>query len=161
LERFADSVKKSRQKVAISARDCDKLSRFISVIAMKKSYKFVPFSVFLVFAYLATSGSTVAGLLEDPPPVRVGGDVKPPTKTKDAKPVYPPTARQSRLQGVVILEVVIGTDGKVKDAKVIKSMRLLDNAAIDAVKQWEYKPTVIDGKPTPVIITTSVNFKLD
>ncbi|MGE0450473.1 MAG: energy transducer TonB [Vicinamibacterales bacterium] len=93
--------------------------------------------------------------------VRVGGSVKPPTRTKVVKPEYPPNARQSRVQGVVILEVTIGTDGKVKATKTLKSVPQLDTAASDAVKKWEYQPTVIDGKPTTVIMTVPVNFTLD
>ena len=66
-----------------------------------------------------------------------------------------------RTQGVVILEVTIGEDGKVKEVKVLKSLALLEGAAIDAVKQWEFKPTLINGKATPVIMPVAVNFKLD
>ena len=94
-------------------------------------------------------------------PVHVGGDVKPPLKVKDVKPLYPPAARQMRTQGVVILEVTIGEEGKVKEVKVLKSLALLEGAAIDAVKQWEFKPTLINGKATPVIMPVAVNFKLD
>jgi protein TonB len=96
-----------------------------------------------------------------PAPVRVGGAVKPPTRLTAVAPTYPPVARQARTQGVVILETTIGTDGKVKATKVVKSVPMLDEAAQDAVKKWEYQPTIIDGKPTPVIMVIPVNFKLD
>jgi protein TonB len=95
-----------------------------------------------------------------PQTVHVGGDVKPPTKTKNVAPVYPPLAAQAGVQGVVILEVTIGTDGKVKDAKVVKSLKLLDDAAVTAVKGWEFKPTVIDGHPVQVIMVVPINFTL-
>ncbi|MGH9647972.1 MAG: energy transducer TonB [Bryobacteraceae bacterium] len=95
-----------------------------------------------------------------PEPVHVGGDVKPPIKVKDVKPVYPDIARQTRTQGVVVVELTVGVTGKVDSAKVVKSLPMLDNAALEAVKKWEYKPTVIDGKATPVIMTTAVIFKL-
>jgi protein TonB len=96
----------------------------------------------------------------DPQTVRVGGDVKPPLKTKDAKPVYPPFAVEHRIQGVVIIEATIGTDGKVKDTKVIRAVDTLTGAAVSAVKQMEFKPTVIDGKPVQVIMTIPMNFVL-
>ena len=88
-------------------------------------------------------GGVVGGLPTAPPPpppptapVRVGGNIKPPTKVKDARPVYPPIAQSARVQGVVIIEATIGADGRVKDAKVLRSIPLLDQAAVDAVKQW-------------------------
>lgn len=115
-------------------------------------------------AALATLGLTTAtgaGAAQEPAPVRVGGLIKPPARVKVVNPTYPPAARQSRTQGVVILEVVIGADGKVKSTKVIKSMPLLDTSATEAVKQWEYKPLLVEGKPTAVIMTIPVNYKLD
>jgi TonB family protein len=95
-----------------------------------------------------------------PATVRVGGDVKPPLKTKTVAPVYPPIAVAAHTEGVVILEATIGTDGKVKDVKVVRSIKTLDDAAMDAVRRWEFKPTVIDGKPVQVIMTIPVNFTL-
>ena len=115
-------------------------------------------------AALATLGlmaTTGAEAGQASAPVRVGGAVKPPVRVKVVNPTYPPNARQSRTQGVVILEVVIGSNGKVTSTKVLKSLPFLDAAAIDAVKQWEYKPPLVDDKPTPVIMTVPVNFKLD
>jgi TonB family protein len=97
-----------------------------------------------------------------PETVRVGGDVKPPLKIKNVAPVYPPSAIQSHIEGVVILDVTIGTDGKVKDTKTIRSANiLLESAAIAAVRAWEYKPTVLDGKAVQVIMTVPVNFVLE
>ena len=83
-----------------------------------------------------------------------------PTKTKDVKPVYPPIAQSARVQGVVIIEATIGPDGRVKDAKVLRSIPLLDQAALDAVKQWQFTPTLLNGVPVPVIMTVTVNFTL-
>jgi protein TonB len=74
--------------------------------------------------------------------------------------VYPPIAQSARVQGVVILEAVIGPTGKVQDVKVLRSIPLLDQAAIDAVRQWEYTPTTLNGVPVPVIMTVTVNFTL-
>jgi TonB family protein len=93
-------------------------------------------------------------------PVRVGGNIRPPTRTQFAEPVYPPTARAAQVQGVVILEVVIGADGAVSNARVLRSIPLLDQAALDAVRQWRYEPTLLNGVPTPVIMTATVNFTL-
>jgi protein TonB len=76
------------------------------------------------------------------------------------KPVYPAIAQSARVQGVVILEATIGTDGRVTDVKVLRSIPLLDQAAIDAVKQWQYTPTTLNGQPVPVIMTVTVNFAL-
>lgn len=93
--------------------------------------------------------------------VTVGGDVQPPKKTKHVNPVYPPEAREARIQGVVILEAVIGRDGKVQSAKVLKSIPELDAAAMDAVLQWEFEPTYIKGKAVAVRMTVTINFTLD
>lgn len=92
--------------------------------------------------------------------VRVGGKIRPPTKTKNVTPVYPPAAKAAGVQGVVIIEAVIGADGKVADAKVLRSVPDLDGAAVAAVKQWEFTPTLLNGKPVPVVMTVTVNFKL-
>jgi TonB family protein len=92
--------------------------------------------------------------------VRVGGKIKAPTKTKDVPPEYPATAQQAHVSGVVIIEATIGPDGKVIDAKVLRSVPMLDQAALNAVKQWEYTPTLLNGKPVPVVVTVTVNFKL-
>jgi len=96
----------------------------------------------------------------EPEPVRVGGNISPPTKIRDVPPVYPPVAQNARVQGVVILEVVIGPTGSVTDVEVLRSVPLLDEAAINAVKQWRYTPTLQDGVPVPVIMTVTVNFQL-
>jgi len=113
-------------------------------------------------------GGVVGGLPEAPPPpppppsapVRVGGNIKQPNKTRDVKPVYPPIAQSARVQGVVIIEATIGPDGRVKEAKVLRSIPLLDQAALDAVKQWQFTPTLLNGVPVPVIMTVTVNFTL-
>jgi protein TonB len=100
------------------------------------------------------------GVTEAMAPVRIGGAIKPPTKTKDVRPVYPPIAQSSHLQGVVILEAVIGSDGRVNRVAVLRSIPLLDQAAMDAVKDWEFTPTLLNGTPVPVSMTTTVNFTL-
>jgi periplasmic protein TonB len=74
--------------------------------------------------------------------------------------VYPPIAQSARVQGVVILETLIGANGRVEDARVLRSIPLLDQAALDAVRQWEFTPTLLNGNPVPVIMTTTVQFSL-
>ena len=69
-------------------------------------------------------------------------------------------AKQARVQGVVILECTISPQGKVTDVKVLRGIPLLDAAATEAVKQWVYSPTLLNGVPVPVIMTVTVNFKL-
>jgi periplasmic protein TonB len=64
------------------------------------------------------------------------------------------------VQGVVIMEATLGTDGKVTDVKVLRSIPLLDQAAIDAVRQWEYTPTLLNGVAVPVRMSVTVNFTL-
>jgi TonB family protein len=93
-------------------------------------------------------------------PVRVGGNIKVPTKVKDVRPLYPPAAQNAGIQGVVIIEATIDTDGRVADAKVLRSIPQLDEAALEAVRQWEFTPTEVNGALVPVIMTVTVNFSL-
>ena len=94
-------------------------------------------------------------------PFPVGGGIRAPVKINDVRPVYPPAARQARVQGVVILEITIETDGAVSDARVLRSIPLLDQAALDTVRQWRYQPTLVNNAPVPVKMTAAVNFALD
>jgi protein TonB len=108
-------------------------------------------------------GGVVGGLPDAPPPpqaVRVGGQIKEPKKLKTVNPEYPDIAKQARVQGVVILECTISPQGKVTDVKVLRGIPLLDAAAVEAVKQWVYSPTLLNGVPVPVIMTVTVNFRL-
>jgi protein TonB len=114
-------------------------------------------------------GDTGAGAAPPPPPVRVapppepqhiGGNIRPPAKVRDVLPIYPTIAQAARVQGVVIIEATIGPDGHVQAAKVLRSIPLLDQAAIDAVRQWQFTPTLLNGVPVPVIMTVTVNFTL-
>jgi len=97
---------------------------------------------------------------QSPNAVRVGGEIRPPARVKDAKPVYPGDAKEAGVQGVVIIEAVVGIDGKVQAARILRSITLLDQAALDAVNQWEFAPTLLNGAPVPVILTVTVNFTL-
>jgi protein TonB len=95
-----------------------------------------------------------------PPPVRPGGAVRTPLKVHDVSPVYPPIAMQAHIQGIVIIEATISESGEVLNARVLRSVPLLDQAAIDAVRQWRYQPSMLNGAPVPVIMTVTVNFTL-
>ncbi len=113
-----------------------------------------------------TDFSTVVGEPPAPPapapvkPVPVGGRIRPPTKTVDVPPIYPPMAIAARVEGTVIIEATIDTDGRVQSARVLRSIALLDTAALTAVGQWSYTPSLLNGVPVPVIMTVTVTFKL-
>jgi len=92
------------------------------------------------------------------PPLRIGGQVRPPVRVKEVAPVYPAMAKSAQVQGDVVIEATIDEAGKVADARVVKSVPLLDQAALDAVRQWEYRPSLLNGVPTPVVMTVTVKF---
>jgi protein TonB len=98
--------------------------------------------------------------LSEPGAVRVGGDIRPPTRIVNVNPVYPPDAKDARVQGVVILDILVAEDGRVEKAKVLRSIPMLDQAAQDAVAQWVFTPTLLNGVPQKVIMTVTVNFTL-
>jgi periplasmic protein TonB len=112
-------------------------------------------------------GSTGTGIPQPPPPpppvpqkpVRVTA-LNMPTKVRDVAPIYPTIARTANVEGMVIIEAVIAVDGTVRDARVLRSVALLDRAALDAVKQWRYAPTRLNGVAVPVIVTVTVHFRL-
>jgi len=94
-------------------------------------------------------------------PVRVGGTIREPHKIKDVKPRYPDEAKDKRIQGTVVLECVISPDGRVSAVTLLYAIdRSLADAAMEAVSQWEYTPTLVDGKPVPVTMTVTVTFRL-
>jgi TonB family protein len=93
--------------------------------------------------------------------VKVEGEIKPPQLIKRVDPVYPVKARKEAVEGVVILQSKIDTVGKVKDVMVLRSIPLLDQAAIDAVKQWVYEPLIIKDKPVEAVFTVTVRFELN
>jgi len=109
-------------------------------------------------------GGVVGGLSEPPPvidPVRVGGDIKEPAKRKHVDPVYPDIAVRANIEGIVVLECHIGLQGQVTAVKVLRGIPLLNDAAVEAVRQWVYTPTLLNGIPMPVIMTVTVQFALD
>ena len=102
-----------------------------------------------------------ATVVAPPPPVRPGFQgVRTPVKTHHVDPLYPPIAQSARIQGIVIIEATISEAGRVINARVLRSVPTLDQAAIDAVRQWEFTPTMLNGQPVPVIMTVTVNFTL-
>ena len=97
---------------------------------------------------------------EEQRPRRVGGDIKPPERSVYKAPQYPPAAQSARIEGTVTLEAIIDAEGVVQNVKVIGSVPLLDRAAIEAVQQWRYSPTRLNGVAIPIIMTVRVTFTL-
>jgi len=93
--------------------------------------------------------------------VWAGVEVERPRQLERAEPDYPELARRARLQCTVILEAVIGRQGSVVDVEVLRGCRLgLDEAAVAAVRQWQYTPTLLNGRPVEVVLTVTVQFQL-
>jgi TonB family protein len=90
--------------------------------------------------------------------LRVGGAVRAPMKLVDVKPVYPDDARAAGIEGVIVLDIVIGEDGSVIEARVLRSIPQLDQAAIDAVRQWKFEPTLLNGEPVEIEMNVTVSF---
>ena len=109
-------------------------------------------------------GGLVGGIEAAPPPppqvVRVGGQIREPRKVWHVAPVYPSVALHAKIKGVVILECTISPRGRVERVEVLRGIPMLDEAAVDAVKQWVYTPTLVGGVPVAVVMTVTVNFVL-
>ena len=86
------------------------------------------------------------------------GTTNAPRKIRHVAPIYPEAARQARVSGVVILELQLDVNGSVTDARVLRSIPLLDAAAIEAVKQWQYEPMIANGRAIPIPLTVSIPF---
>ena len=108
---------------------------------------------------VVTRISTQAGY-PSPPVLRVGGVIKAPKKIVNVAPIYPQEAMDAKVQGVVVIETVIDEAGAVKEAWVVQSVPMLDQAALDAVRQWRYEPTLMNGAPRPIQCAVTVNFTL-
>jgi TonB family protein len=96
-----------------------------------------------------------------PAPVRVGGAIREPKLIKRVEPVYPRLAFLRKVEGAVVLEIEVGVDGHVTSARVLRSLPGLDEAVMAAVQQWVYAPTLLNGRPVPVVMTVTVNLRLD
>jgi len=107
-------------------------------------------------------GDMLYRLVGDPvgPVVRAMGDIQPPRLVRRVEPAYPEIARQARIEGVVILEATTDVYGRVVGVRVLRSIPLLDAAAVEAVRQWVYEPLVVNGRPRPVTFTVTVRFVL-
>src|SRR5262245_27992522 len=81
-----------------------------------------------------------------------------PRKIHDVRPVWPDAARRAGVQGIVIVEFTIGVDGAVADARILRGIPLLDQAALACVRQWRYEPTLLNGQPIPRLMTVAVTF---
>jgi len=109
----------------------------------------------------------IFGIPEGPPPtepdgpILVGGDVKPPERVYSPQPAYTEIARKARIQGVVIVQAIIDKQGNVTNVKVLKGLPMgLEEAAVEAMKQWKFKPATLNGRPVTVYYNLTVNFKL-
>jgi protein TonB len=121
-----------------------------------------------------TLGGIVGGLVGAPPPppppapaptpdrgpVRIGGQISAPELIHRVEPIYPEVAVFAKVTGTVILEAVVGEDGTVQSVKVLRPAKLLDQAAIDAVKQWRYKPLILNGVPASFVLTVVLTFSI-
>jgi len=93
-------------------------------------------------------------------PRRPGGDIQPPERIVYTAPMYPAVAQAARIEGTVILEAVIDAQGIVQNVTVLRSMPLLDRAAIVAVQQWRYRPTRLNGVAIPIVMSVTVTFSM-
>ena len=116
---------------------------------------------------IITAPTTTAAPPPPPPkkptvaPTRIGGDVLSARLLRQVNPTYPPMARTARVQGVVVLEVQVDEDGDVTEVVIKSGPALLQKAAADAVKQWKYSPTMLNGEPIPVLAEVRVTFNLN
>ena len=95
-----------------------------------------------------------------PPPRRVGGAIKAPVKVVNVPPLYPELAQRTRVEDVVILETVIDESGNVTSVRVLRGHPLLNQAALDAVQRWKFTPARLNDEAIPVVMTVTVQFKL-
>jgi protein TonB len=93
-------------------------------------------------------------------PIRVGGNVQAAKLVRQPKPVYPPLAKQARIQGAVKFTAIIGKDGTIQNLQLLSGHPLLVQAATEAVKQWVYQPTLLNGEAVEVVTQIDVNFTL-
>jgi TonB family protein len=151
-----------RQEYEALARTPDQIEAQRSLLRAQMAI--VERQIAITRAQIEGPPTSTPGPLAAPTPdgvVPVGGAIKEPQKVRDVPPVYPKIAQASKVSGVVILDIVVGADGRVNDIRVLRSIPMLDTAAIDAVWQWQYTPTLVNGVPTPVQMTVTVNFALN
>ena len=100
------------------------------------------------------------GAAEAPRTVRPYEGIAPPQKLEDVAPVYPELAKRAGVEGIVIIECTIDPQGRIAGARVLRGHPLLDAAALEAVRQWRYRPTLLNGAPVSVVMTVTVKFFL-
>ncbi len=111
-------------------------------------------------------GGVTSNIAPPPPPkaapkrVTVGGNVQAARLVNKVQPLYPPLARQTRISGTVKLHAIIGKDGAVQQLQVVSGHPLLVQSALDAVRQWRYQPTLLNGDPVEVDTEIDVIFSL-
>lgn len=93
-------------------------------------------------------------------PIRLHAGMQAPRKIVNVPPRYPTHAQLARIEGVVVLDAVIDATGRVTDVRVTRSIQALDQAAIDAVRQWRFTPTLLNGEPVSILLTVTVRFTL-
>jgi TonB family protein len=124
----------------------------------------LPARIFIVnsalIGFLVCCASTLQSQEAPPERIRVGEDAMRGVLVKKVAPVYPPLARQARIQGTVILNVVIDKSGNVYDVQLVSGHPMLAPAAVEAVKQWKYRPYLLNGEPVEVETTVQVIFRL-
>lgn len=125
---------------------------------MRSISKGVPVLGALALGLALSAGNALAQ--DASKPVRVGGDVQQAKLVKSSPPVYPVLARRARIEGTVRLQAVIAKDGSVHKVEVISGHAVLAHAATEAVQQWRYKPTELNGQPVEVVTNIDVVFKL-
>jgi TonB family protein len=113
-------------------------------------------------AVVPVTPSSTRETAQTPRVVRIGGDIKPPTLLKRVEPEYPPLAKAAKMQGPIYVDAILGTDGSVRNATVTGGAPFppLQDAALAAVRQWVYTPTMLNGAPVEVQLSVSVVFKL-
>jgi TonB family protein len=112
----------------------------------------------------AFAGGLVSGNGKQPSapaaPLPVGGDVKPAHMISSVAPIYPALAKNQHVEGDVRVDALIDATGHVSAMKVVSGATLLHQAAMDALRQWKYQPAVLDGKPVPMHLTVTIQFRL-
>ena len=111
----------------------------------------------------AAAGSPRPGVAAQYGPIRVGGvgvDIRPPTRIVNVNAIYPEEAKAAGIQGAVVMRITIGEDGSVTNVVVLRSVPMLDEAAIESVLQWQYQPTLLNGVPVEVEMNATVSFTL-
>jgi protein TonB len=94
-------------------------------------------------------------------PVRVGGRVLPPKLLSAPDPIYPPLAKQAKIQGDVLIDAVIDVNGQVVEMQVLNGHPMLINAALEALRRWRYQPTILNEEPVPVQLVVTIRFRLN